>query len=183
MTERTSNCALPKKGKRCGRSRFPLGIVGDETASEVIGAHTKNPATLPTANIRAAHAFPAGCFGVGRTSTSSARSRAWTRPRSEWDVRGFAVLAGIDGKVYTINREDGEPDGEGVVLLWVGLVQGHGKGRLTEDEPRGVNTDANGLVKPRRRVANAHNAAQTTIKGRRLPKGDFELSARMPGLG
>lgn len=39
---------------------------------------------------------------------------------------------------------------------------------------------ANGLVNPRRRVANAHNATQTTMKGRRLPNRDLELSASMP---
>ena len=36
------------------------------------------------------------------------------------------------------------------------------------------------LVNPGSRVANAHNAAQTTIKGCRLPKRDLGLSANMP---
>ena len=53
-------------------------------------------------------------------------------------------------------------------------------GELTEGEPRVVNMVANGRVNPKRRVAKAHSAAETTIKGRRLPKRDFELSASMP---
>lgn len=42
-------------------------------------AYTKNPATLPMASMVAAQAFPAGCLAVGRVSTRSARSKAWTR--------------------------------------------------------------------------------------------------------
>jgi hypothetical protein len=50
----------------------------------------------------------------------------------------------------------------------------------TEDDPGVVNKAASGRVYPNRRVAKQHNAAPIHIKGRRLPKRDFELSASTP---
>ena len=84
-------------------------------------AYTKNPATLPTADIRAAHALPTGCLVVGRVSTTRARSRAWTRRgrKTAMCVNAARVLTSVDTKVYTINGNDGKPDGKGVVLLRV----------------------------------------------------------------
>lgn len=54
------------------------------------------------------------------------------------------------------------------------------KNARTEGDPGVVNKPANGRAYPNRRVATQHNAALTPIKGRRLPKRDFELSASTP---
>ena len=50
----------------------------DETRATPIRTNAKNPETLPAPSMVAAHAFPAGCRPVGKTSTTKARSTACT---------------------------------------------------------------------------------------------------------
>ncbi len=50
----------------------------------------------------------------------------------------------------------------------------------TAIDPDRVNTEANGRVKPSKRIAKVHMAAAASMYGLRRPKRDFELSARTP---
>lgn len=51
----------------------------------------------------------------------------------------------------------------------------------TVNDPEGANRDATGLVYPKRSVAQLLRMAPARMMGRRRPKRDVELSARIPG--
>ncbi len=83
------------------------------------GPYKKNPTTLPTPSIRAAHAFPAAWSDGGSVSTRSARSTACTAEIHYLEIRGINMcyeLTSVDGEVNEINRQDSEPYSKIVVL-------------------------------------------------------------------
>jgi hypothetical protein len=68
-------------------------------------------------------------------------------------------------------------------MQYIDRIASHTVSESCEDDPDVVKKAANGRVYPKRRVAIQHNAAPIQIKGRRLPKRDFELSASTPIKG
>jgi hypothetical protein len=79
----------------------------------------KNPATLPSPSIRAAHAFPSTWSDASKVSTISARSTACT---SNQDVLArnlfekLSILTSVDGKIDQKDSSNGKINRKVIIL-------------------------------------------------------------------
>lgn len=145
----------------------------------------------PIPDIRAAHALPAACLEVGKTSTTSARSTAETNCRSvserchiykPWIMQDGPAL--IEKSIQYIDRTASQIVSASFLNRWEDIVRFGIKREMycsyTADVLSVVNMVATGRVYPRRSMAKRHRMDPPIMYGRRLPKEDVELSAKTP---